>query len=311
MITELKFKIDVSDLVISYLNMNLGSINSKGLLEISKRELEEQKHNHSFKKFYELINELISIDSDEIGVIVTHYQIRDNHDGDIESELASARASAKKKGREFGGMGHIAEEEHLPSYTRGKYINMGARSKPDILATMLTDFQEIVRVFVEDIFVSKGFEYYFEFKMQSVALIAKYEYKERTSSYNINLIEELIVLCLNSVWERKININKCGNCGDYFLPSKRSDEVYCDKVNENNKTCKEMGYQKILESDEGEKQYRREYKRRHAIASKSESPEQKELWEKWKKESREKKDLYKKGVITLDDFLKWINKERK
>lgn len=72
-----------------------------------------------------------------------------------------------------------------------------------------------------------------------------------------------------------------------------------------------MGYQKILESDEGEKQYRREYKRRHAIASKSESPEQKELWEKWKKESREKKDLYKKGVITLDDFLKWINKERK
>lgn len=36
-------------------------------------------------------------------------------------------------------------------------------------------------------------------------------------------------------------ISKCRNCTEYFIPQKRCDEVYCDKIIEDSKTCKDIG----------------------------------------------------------------------
>lgn len=35
-------------------------------------------------------------------------------------------------------------------------------------------------------------------------------------------------------------IKKCKNCGKFFVPDNRVDELYCNSIYENNKTCKEV-----------------------------------------------------------------------
>ena len=47
---------------------------------------------------------------------------------------------------------------------------------------------------------------------------------------------------LASIAKEKIDIKKCENCGKYFIPTSRSDEIYCDNIYKNEKTCKELGY---------------------------------------------------------------------
>lgn len=36
-------------------------------------------------------------------------------------------------------------------------------------------------------------------------------------------------------------IKKCQNCGMYFIPNSRLDEIYCDYPKEKGKTCREQG----------------------------------------------------------------------
>ena len=36
-------------------------------------------------------------------------------------------------------------------------------------------------------------------------------------------------------------INKCNNCGKFFVPDNRVDELFCSNIYENDKTCKEVG----------------------------------------------------------------------
>ena len=50
------------------------------------------------------------------------------------------------------------------------------------------------------------------------------------------LIELLEIANLN------IEIKKYRNCGKFFVPDNRSDEIYCSNIYENGKTCKEIGH---------------------------------------------------------------------
>ena len=57
-----------------------------------------------------------------------------------------------------------------------------------------------------------------------------------------------------------IEIKKCKNCGKFFVPENRSDELYCSNIFENEKTCKEVGpfkiKQKLMEENNDLKFYR-------------------------------------------------------
>jgi len=63
--------------------------------------------------------------------------------------------------------------------------------------------------------------------------------------------------------ERKM-INLCKNCGKYFLPISRSDEIYCDNIFKNGKTCKQLGYEIKVKNDEILNAYRTIYKTQNA-----------------------------------------------
>ena len=36
-------------------------------------------------------------------------------------------------------------------------------------------------------------------------------------------------------------IKKCQNCGMYFIPNAKTDEIYCDYPKENSKPCRDLG----------------------------------------------------------------------
>ena len=58
-------------------------------------------------------------------------------------------------------------------------------------------------------------------------------------------------------------IKKCQNCGMYFIPNSRLDEIYCDYPKANGKTCKEQGavqaYNERLKQNKALAEYRRLY----------------------------------------------------
>lgn len=103
-------------------------------------------------------------------------------------------------------------------------------------------------------------------------------------------------------------IKKCQNCGMYFIPSAKTDEVYCDYPKENSKPCRDLGafqsYTQRLKDNKAMGEYRKKYQRLFMQVKKN-----KELsaeFEAWKKQAKEKINDMKKGKLTEDEVYKWI-----
>ena len=110
-------------------------------------------------------------------------------------------------------------------------------------------------------------------------------------------------------------IKKCQNCGMYFIPNAKTDEVYCEYPKENSKTCRELGafqsYTERLKQNKAMGEYRRNYKRLFAQVKKNKG--NKELakeFEIWKKQAKEKITLLKKGELTEDEVYQWVLKNK-
>ena len=103
-------------------------------------------------------------------------------------------------------------------------------------------------------------------------------------------------------------IKKCQNCGMYFIPTSKVDEIYCDYPKENSKTCRDLGafqsYTERLKQNKAMGEYRRTYQQKFMQVRKN-----KELsndFEIWKKQAKEKINLMKKGKLTENEVYEWI-----
>ena len=126
-------------------------------------------------------------------------------------------------------------------------------------------------------------------------------------SYKIKKISDIIAFDNINYHKNNTTIKLCQNCGKFFIPSSRSDEIYCDNIYENGKTCKEIGYEVKLKNDEFKTSYRRAYKTQRArISYNRHITNYEELhfkpWEKAAKQAladfSSKKDI--------DGFQKWL-----
>lgn len=82
-------------------------------------------------------------------------------------------------------------------------------------------------------------------------------------------------------------IKKCQNCGMYFIPSKRLNEIYCDYAKSNGKTCIEQGailsYNKRLQDKSAYSVYRRQYQQKFTYMNKNKEDKRiKRDFENWK-----------------------------
>jgi len=106
-------------------------------------------------------------------------------------------------------------------------------------------------------------------------------------------------------------IKKCQNCGMYFIPNSRLDEIYCDYPKANGKTCREQGailsYNKRLQEKSAYTEYRKTYQQKFGIINKNKDDKKlKKEFEVWKKQAKEKITKLKHGELTEDEVYKWL-----
>ncbi len=110
-------------------------------------------------------------------------------------------------------------------------------------------------------------------------------------------------------------IKKCQNCGMYFIPNSRLDEIYCDYPKENGKTCREQGailsYNKRLQEKSAYTEYRKTYQQKFGIVNKNKDDKKlKKEFEVWKKQAKEKITKLKHGELTEDEVYKWLQQNK-
>ncbi len=128
--------------------------------------------------------------------------------------------------------------------------------------------------------------------------------------YGIKSSDAAMLFDLASIAKERLNIKICENCGKYFLPTTRSDEIYCDNEFKNGRTCKQMGYENKVSNDEYLKVYRTAYKTQHAkmLRNSHNKPDyKKEVFDVWVKEAKAMKENAQNGVNTLEEFKHWLN----
>lgn len=127
----------------------------------------------------------------------------------------------------------------------------------------------------------------------------------------VDRVLSLLTLDLVNVISNKIQIKQCANCGRFFIPSKRSDEIYCDRVNENGKTCKDIGYSSKIKEDPFKVAFTKARKTQHArIRYNKHIKDYKEKhYEPWLAAASKARDYFsRKGDI--NSFIKWLEKHK-
>lgn len=110
-------------------------------------------------------------------------------------------------------------------------------------------------------------------------------------------------------------IKKCQNCGMYFIPNSRLDEIYCDYPKKNGKTCREQGailsYNKRLQEKSAYSEYRKTYQQKFGVINKNKDDKKlKAEFETWKKQAKDKITKLKHGKLTEDEVYEWILKNK-
>lgn len=124
------------------------------------------------------------------------------------------------------------------------------------------------------------------------------------SSICYAVLEELVKTTNNP-------IKKCQNCGMYFIPSSRLDEIYCDYPKEKGKTCREQGavqaYNERLKQNKALAEYRRLYQLKSmAVGRNKDNKQMKKDFDKWKKDAKDKVNKLKRGTLTEDEVYEWL-----
>ncbi len=106
-------------------------------------------------------------------------------------------------------------------------------------------------------------------------------------------------------------IKKCQNCGMYFIPNSRLDEIYCDYPKEKGKTCREQGafqaYNERLKQNKALAEYRRLYQLKSmAVGRNKDNKQMKKDFDKWKKDAKDRVNKLKHGVLTEDEVYEWL-----
>ena len=134
--------------------------------------------------------------------------------------------------------------------------------------------------------------------------------------HNVYTSKNLTSICFavldQIVRHENLQIKTCLNCGRYFIPNYRQNEIYCDLANvDQSPTCKEKGaneqYKKNLENNKAQALYRRIYRQKFMIAQRNKDSKtiQKDF-EQWKREAKDKVNKMKKSKLTEDEVYKWL-----
>ena len=136
-----------------------------------------------------------------------------------------------------------------------------------------------------------------------------------SSSYFIectDIIQSLLIELLE-IAKLNIEIKKCRNCGKFFVPDNRSDEIYCSNIFENGKTCKEIGHfkvqQKMIQENDDLRIYRNVYQKLLLRTRRNPSnTKYAREFELFKDDNNKWKENISKGISTEKEYIEWLKK---
>ncbi len=134
--------------------------------------------------------------------------------------------------------------------------------------------------------------------------------------YSFSSLLSAYYFCVLYFVENNIPIKICKNCSKYFIPENRVSSVYCNRIFENNKTCKEVGannaYKEKLKKDEINLLYRKTLSAKKMLANRNpDIPMYLEKYEAWKSEANQYKKNIKSGKKTEEEFKQWLENTKK
>ena len=125
--------------------------------------------------------------------------------------------------------------------------------------------------------------------------------------YTFKSYHDFILFILYRAAALNIQFNKCKNCGKYFVPTTKSYEIYCTRVFRNGKTCRDIGYELSVQSDEITKLYRNAYKTQNAKKQRNKNiANVDKLFSNWASEAKKMYKLCKDNKIKFDELSKWL-----
>jgi hypothetical protein len=138
-----------------------------------------------------------------------------------------------------------------------------------------------------------------------------------TLNYECEELEHILIATLDHLVKNGLVIKRCGNCGKYFVPLRRSDAIYCDRPSPFNpaRTCKEDGSQRAFEEklkvDEVERLRRSIYQTlQMRVRRNPDIPAYKEKFESWKAETELWRKDIKEGKRTALVFFEWLKENK-
>ena len=149
---------------------------------------------------------------------------------------------------------------------------------------------------------------------QEIAKNANTDYLNTYCFESNDIIQTFIIELFEMTEIESTAIKKCKNCGKFFVPDNRVDELYCNSIYENNKTCKEVGpfrtKQKLMQENDDLRIYRNVYQKLLLRTRRNPNNDQYERdFNKFKQKNIELKEKIEKGEMSQAEYVEWLNKQ--
>mgnify|MGYP004640318269 FL=1 len=131
--------------------------------------------------------------------------------------------------------------------------------------------------------------------------------------YYIDTLEDLIILEMLYAIERNISFIKCRHCSKYFA-SANAGAAYCDRKNENGKTCKQIAakrtFSETLKADETLAIHEKAYQSLYYKSRKATDEKETKMYKTKMAVLRRARMDYKNGKISSDKLIGIIEKNK-
>lgn len=150
-------------------------------------------------------------------------------------------------------------------------------------------------------------------QMESLVDMVKGKSVELTCSLLLQSAGDIYSVCAHSfylLFSANTKVKKCKNCGEYFVPLNRSDELYCCRMQKNGKRCRELDYADKIDTDVLLSIYRTAYKTHNARKqrTKKNNLQAEQKFKEWVVFAKKLLDHAKAGELTVEEYAELIRK---
>lgn len=128
------------------------------------------------------------------------------------------------------------------------------------------------------------------------------------------LLNDFVASSIFYFFRNGFRFKRCANCGQFFIPFSRSDELYCDQSSPQDKSrsCKQYGSERLwydkLKQDEAAKLARNVYMAKQMLVKRN--PDilgYRKMFEYFKAEKKRLETRVKSGEMSKEEYINWLN----